>query len=61
MNMLPLICINGAIASDFPLTTTGKLVAHRATGDVGRGGRRVEITAVNGSIQLKKAAPSTRR
>lgn len=53
--------INGAITSDFPLTTTGKLVAHRATGDIGQGGRRVEVTAVNGSIQLKRAAPSVRR
>jgi len=46
--------INGAIKSDFPLTTTGKLVAHHAAGVIGHGGRRVDLTAVNGSIRLKR-------
>ena len=52
--------INGAITSDFPLTTSGKLVAHHAKGVVGDGGRQVELNAVNGSVRLKKLAPPTR-
>jgi hypothetical protein len=53
--------INGAINSDFPLTTTGKLVVHHATGVIGAGGRRVELTVVNGSVRLKRIARPTRR
>ena len=53
--------INGAIKSDFPLTTTGKLVAHHAAGSIGAGGRRVELTAVNGSVRLKRIGPPTQR
>ena len=53
--------INGAIQSDFPLTTTGKLVAHHAAGVIGAGGRRVELNAVNGSVRLKRIGPPTKR
>lgn len=53
--------INGSITSDFPLTTTGKLVARHASGVIGDGGRRVELNVVNGSVTLKKLAPSARR
>ena len=53
--------INGPIASDFPLTTTGRLVAHHAAGVIGDGGRRVELNAVNGSVRLKRIAAPTRR
>jgi len=53
--------VNGAISSDFPLTMTGKLVAHHASGDIGHGGRRVELNAVNGSVRLKRIGPARRR
>jgi putative adhesin len=53
--------INGPIASDFPLTTTGKFVAHHAAGVIGDGGRRVELNAVNGSVRLKRIDPSRPR
>jgi DUF4097 and DUF4098 domain-containing protein YvlB len=52
--------VNGAIASDFPLTTTGKLVGHHAAGVIGNGGRRVELNAVNGSVRLKRIGPARR-
>ena len=48
--------INGDIRSDFPLTTTTKIVAHHAAGVIGAGGRRVELNVVDGSIRLKKIA-----
>ena len=47
--------INGSIDTDYPLTVTGKFTSHSLQGTVGRGGRDVKITTVNGSIKLKKA------
>ena len=52
--------INGSISTDYPLSVTGKFTTHSLKGTVGRGGRDVRITTVNGSIQLKKAASATR-
>jgi len=52
--------INGDITSDFPLTTSSKLVAHHASGVIGGGGRRVELTAVNGSVRLARIPSPTR-
>jgi hypothetical protein len=49
--------MNGAIESDFPLDVNDKFVGHHASGAIGRGGRRIELSAVNGSVRLKKAAP----
>ncbi len=47
--------INGSIVTDYPLTVSGKFTSHSLQGTVGRGGRGVHITTVNGSITLKKA------
>ena len=52
--------INGAISTDYPLAVTGKFTKHTLKGTLGRGGRDVHITTVNGSVQLKKAASATR-
>jgi hypothetical protein len=46
--------VNGSIDSDFPLTTSGKFVAHHAEGTFGAGTRRIALNVVNGSIRLKK-------
>ena len=48
--------INGSIYTDYPLTPT----SHSLKGTLGRGGREIHITAVNGSIQLKKQSLSGR-
>jgi hypothetical protein len=53
--------VNGAIESEFPLAVTGKFVAHHATGTIGAGGRRIEVKAVNGTIHLRKVAPTSTR
>jgi hypothetical protein len=53
--------VNGEISSDFPLTTSGKLLGHHAAGVIGDGGRRVELNAVNGSVRLKRIGSPTRR
>jgi hypothetical protein len=47
--------VNGSITTDYPLPVNGKFTAHDVKGQVGRGGRKVDITTVNGSIRLKKA------
>ncbi len=47
--------VNGSIDTDYPLSVTGKYMAHKLRGTLGNGGRRVHITTVNGSITLKKA------
>ena len=46
--------MNGAIETDYPLVVTGKLGKH-LQGKLGAGGRKVRITTVNGSINLRKA------
>lgn len=43
--------MHGSIYTDYPVTVTG----HSVKGTLGRGGREIHVTAVNGSIQLKKA------
>jgi hypothetical protein len=47
--------VNGSITTDYPLPVSGKFTAHELKGQVGRGGRAVHITTVNGSIKLTKA------
>lgn len=52
--------INGSISTEYPLNVTGKFTTHALKGTLGRGGRDVHITTVNGSITLKKASLATR-
>ncbi|PYO77087.1 MAG: hypothetical protein DMD67_07095 [Gemmatimonadetes bacterium] len=47
--------VNGEIETDFPLTITGKFGPRRMNGTIGSGGRRLELSTVNGSIKLRKA------
>jgi hypothetical protein len=47
--------VNGSITTDYPLPVSGRFTKHDMKGQVGRGGRAVHITTVNGSITLKKA------
>ena len=53
--------VHGAIESDFPLDVSGQTVVRHASGTIGSGGRRVELTSVNGSVRLRKAAPPSPR
>ena len=47
--------VNGQIETDFPLTVTGRLGPRRLNGTIGTGGRRLDLTTVNGSIRLRKS------
>jgi DUF4097 and DUF4098 domain-containing protein YvlB len=48
--------VNGRINSDFPVTISGGLVGHSARGTIGKGGRELVISTVNGSVELKKSS-----
>jgi len=48
--------VNGGIQTDFPMTIRGSgFAGHRLQGVIGRGGPRLAVSTVNGSIHLRKA------
>jgi DUF4097 and DUF4098 domain-containing protein YvlB len=46
--------VNGDIASDFPVTMSGRISRRRMEGTIGGGGRLLALDSVNGSITLKR-------
>lgn len=46
--------VHGGIASDFPMTLSGRLGPRHARGKIGNGGRDIRASSVNGSIELRK-------
>lgn len=49
--------VNGDLETDFPLTIMGKWGPRRMRGTIGGGGdRTLELTTVNGNIQIRKAS-----
>jgi hypothetical protein len=47
--------VNGAIESDFPVTLQGRISPRHLSGRIGQGGRRLNLTTVNGGIRLHSA------
>ncbi len=47
--------MHGSIGSDFPVTLSGRFGPRHASGTIGRGGRELRASTVNGSIDLRKA------
>ena len=48
--------VNGGIETDFPVTVRrAGFMGHRLQGTIGRGGPRLDLSTVNGSIHLRKA------
>jgi|SRR5687768_1392894 len=47
--------MHGSISSDYPVQITGRFGPKSARGTIGRGGRRIEMETLNGSIELRKA------
>lgn len=47
--------VNGDIQTDFPLTVTGRISRRKVEGTIGSGGRLLELSTVNGGIELRKA------
>lgn len=46
--------VNGRVASDFPLTITGRVNPRHIRAAIGKGGQRVKVSTVNGSIDIRK-------
>ena len=47
--------VNGSVRSDYPLTVSGRFTPRNLRGTIGRGGRRLALRTVNGSIELRRA------
>ena len=47
--------VNGSLTSDFPLTISGRVNPKHLRATIGSGGRHVEMSTVNGSIELRKS------
>ena len=48
--------VNGSVESDFPITVQGKMRPNSLRGTVGDGGRGLDLTTVNGSIEIVKGS-----
>ena len=48
--------VNGGFRTDFPMTLSGRVSPRRLNATIGKGGRRLRATTVNGSIELRKAS-----
>jgi hypothetical protein len=46
--------VNGSVGSDFPMTVNGRISPRRIAATIGRGGMRLDLSTVNGSIDLRK-------
>jgi hypothetical protein len=53
---IELSTVNGRINADYPLTLSGRINPRHIRATIGKGGRRIKFTTVNGSVTLKKAA-----
>jgi len=47
--------VNGDIETDFPMSVQGRISKRRLEGTIGSGGRLLELSTVNGGIELHKA------
>jgi hypothetical protein len=47
--------MHGSISSDWPVQLSGKFGPRHAEGTIGRGGRMIRMTTLNGSVELRKA------
>ena len=46
--------VNGSMSTDFPLTIRGRWGPRHMSGTVGSGGRRLNLSTVNGSMELRR-------
>ncbi len=46
--------VNGRLRTDFPLTLSGRIDPRHLSARIGKGGRRVTLKTVNGSVELEK-------
>jgi hypothetical protein len=48
--------VNGGFRTDYPMTLSGRVSPRRLDATIGKGGRRLRATMVNGSIELRKSS-----
>lgn len=48
--------VNGRIESDYPITIKGSISPRHVEGTLGKGGARLQLETVNGSIRLRKSS-----
>jgi hypothetical protein len=48
--------VNGSLSADFPITLQGRVNPRRMRATIGKGGRRIRLETVNGSVELRKAS-----
>ena len=48
--------VNGSLSADFPITLQGRLNPRRMRATIGKGGRRLRLETVNGSVEIRKAS-----
>jgi hypothetical protein len=46
--------VNGSLSSDFPIMVQGRMNPRRMRATIGKGGRRIRLETVNGSVELRK-------
>lgn len=46
--------VNGTVQTDFPVTLTGRINPKKLNATLGKGGRRLSLETVNGSVRLRK-------
>jgi DUF4097 and DUF4098 domain-containing protein YvlB len=51
---LSMSTVNGSVRSDFPITLEGRIDPRRMRGTIGKGGRLVKVSTVNGSLIIRK-------
>lgn len=52
---LEMSTVNGRLSTDFPMTVQGRINPKKLSAQIGKGGRRIKLSTVNGSIELRKA------
>jgi DUF4097 and DUF4098 domain-containing protein YvlB len=46
--------VNGRFQTDWPVTLTGRIDPRHLRATLGKGGRRIRLTTVNGNVELRK-------
>jgi hypothetical protein len=46
--------VNGSVGSDFPMTVNGRVNPRRIAATIGRGGMKIDLSTVNGSVDLRR-------
>ncbi|MDB4917340.1 MAG: hypothetical protein JWM95_4984 [Gemmatimonadetes bacterium] len=51
---IDLTTVNGRFQTDWPVTITGRIDPRHLRATLGKGGRRIRLTTVNGNVELRK-------